>query len=60
MTLTTVGYGNLIPAAPIGQSLSMLEAILGQIYLIVVVARLVSLWGQHLPGRAPDAEHRKE
>ena len=29
MTLTTVGYGNLIPATPIGQSLSMLEAILG-------------------------------
>ncbi len=60
MTLTTVGYGNLIPATPIGQSLSMLEAILGQIYLIVVVARLVSLWGQYLPGRVPDAEHRRE
>jgi hypothetical protein len=60
MTLTTVGYGNLIPATPIGQSLSMLEAILGQIYLIVVVARLVSLWGQYLPGRASDAEHRRE
>jgi Ion channel len=46
MTLTTVGYGNLIPAAPLGQSLAMVEALSGQIYLVVVVARLVSLWGQ--------------
>jgi voltage-gated potassium channel len=53
MTLTTVGYGNLIPAAAFGQSLAMLEAILGQVYLIIVVARLVSLWGQDLPARAP-------
>jgi hypothetical protein len=53
MTLTTVGYGNLIPATAFGQSLAMFEAILGQIYLIVVVARLVSLWGQNLPSRAP-------
>jgi voltage-gated potassium channel len=55
MTLTTVGYGNLIPAMAFGQSLAMLEAILGQIYLIVVVARLVSLWGQTLPPRTPRA-----
>jgi hypothetical protein len=44
-TLTTVGYGNLVPATAIGQSLAVVEAVLGQIYLIVVVARLVSLWG---------------
>ena len=55
-TLTTVGYGNLVPAAAFGQSLAMVEAVLGQIYLIVVVARLVSLWGQYLPGRAPTAD----
>jgi hypothetical protein len=45
-TLTTVGYGNLIPATPVGQSLAMVEALSGQIYLVVVVARLVSIWGQ--------------
>jgi hypothetical protein len=48
-TLTTVGYGNLIPANPVGQSLSMVEALSGQIYLVVVVARLVALWGQERP-----------
>ncbi|HKT38730.1 MAG TPA: ion channel [Ktedonobacterales bacterium] len=54
-TITTVGYGNLVPAAPLGQSLAMVEALSGQIYLVLVVARLVSLWGQELPPR-----HRRE
>jgi voltage-gated potassium channel Kch len=48
-TLTTVGYGNLIPATSLGQSLAMTEALAGQIFLVVIVARLVSLWGQELP-----------
>lgn len=48
-TLTTVGYGNLIPGNPLGQALAMVEALLGQIYLVVVVARGVSLWGQDRP-----------
>jgi hypothetical protein len=43
-TLTTTGYGNLVPGGEWGQSLAMLEAMLGQIYLVVVVARLVSIW----------------
>jgi hypothetical protein len=55
-TLTTVGYGNLVPATAFGQSLAMVEAVLGQIYLIVVVARLVSLWGQYLPQRGAKVE----
>src|SRR5689334_9789421 len=49
-TLTTVGYGNLIPVGSIGQTFAMLEALFGQIYLVIVVARLVSLWGQERPG----------
>jgi Ion channel len=42
VTLTTVGYGNLVPATQVGQSLAVLEALLGQIYLVTLVARLVS------------------
>jgi hypothetical protein len=60
MTLTTVGYGNLIPASAFGQSLSMLEAILGQVYVVILVARLVSLWGQYLPTRSPHGERSVE
>lgn len=48
-TLTTVGYGNLVPAGSVGQSFAMLEALVGQIYLVIVVARLVSLWGPRRP-----------
>ncbi len=52
-TLTTVGYGNLVPVASVGQTLAMLEALFGQIYLVIVVARLVSLWGQERPAPPP-------
>jgi hypothetical protein len=50
-TLTTVGYGNLVPADSLGQSFAMLEALFGQIYLVLIVARLVSLWGLERPTR---------
>lgn len=43
-TLTTVGYGNLVPATSLGQTFAMLEALTGQVYLVIIVARLVSLW----------------
>ncbi len=45
-TLTTVGYGNLVPAGNVGQTFAMLEALSGQIFLVIIVARLVSIWGQ--------------
>lgn len=44
VTLTTVGYGNLVPATQLGQSLAVVEALVGQIYLVTLVARLVSAW----------------
>ena len=43
-TLTTTGYGNLIPAGTVGQSFAVFEMLLGQIFLITLVAGLVSLW----------------
>lgn len=42
-TLTTVGYGDIYPVNKIAMSLSNLEAISGQIYLGVFVARLIGL-----------------
>ena len=41
-TLTTVGYGDLAPATQLGRSLAVAEALLGQIYLVTVVALIVS------------------
>lgn len=43
ITMTTVGYGDITPVSQIATSLSALEAIAGQIYLTVLVARLVAL-----------------
>jgi hypothetical protein len=43
-TLTTTGYGDLIPATGLGRALAMLEALMGQLFLVTVVARLVALW----------------
>ena len=43
-TLTTTGYGNLVPAGTVGQSIAVLEMLLGQIFLVTLVAGLVSLW----------------
>lgn len=43
VTITTVGYGGLEAAAPFGQLLSMVEAILGQVYLVTVVGMIVGL-----------------
>jgi hypothetical protein len=43
-TLTTTGYGNLVPAGQPGRMLSGLEMMIGQIFLVTLVARLVSLW----------------
>ena len=43
MTLTTVGYGDVLPVHPVARSLAMLEAVIGPLYLAILVARLVSL-----------------
>jgi hypothetical protein len=40
-TLTTVGYGDLIAATNLGRSLAITEALIGQIYLVTVVALIV-------------------
>ena len=44
VTLTTLGFGDLSPAVGLPQALTVLEALLGQIFLVTLVARLVTLW----------------
>jgi voltage-gated potassium channel len=43
MTLTTVGYGDIVPHSDAARTLAALEAVAGQIYLTVLIARLVGL-----------------
>ena len=42
-TLTTTGYGDITPVDPFARSLANLEAVIGQFYLAITVARLVAL-----------------
>jgi hypothetical protein len=43
VTLTTVGYGDVTPVHPIARSLAVAEALTGQLYPAILLARLVSL-----------------
>ena len=43
VTLTTVGYGDIVPVAPAARSLAALKALVGQLYPAIILARLVSL-----------------
>ena len=43
VTLTTVGYGDITPVATEARSLAIMEALVGQLYPAVIIARLVSL-----------------
>lgn len=47
VTLTTLGYGDVTPITPMATSLAVLEAIIGQIYLTVLIARLVGMYIAH-------------
>jgi Ion channel len=44
-TLTTLGYGDFTAAHNAGRAIAVLEALLGQIFLVTLVARLVSNFG---------------
>jgi len=46
VTLTTLGFGDLSPHVGLPQGLTVLEALSGQIFLVTMVARLVTLWGR--------------
>ncbi len=50
-TLTTVGFGDIVPAHPIARSLSVAEVLTGQLYLAVLIGRLVGM--QISPGPSP-------
>ncbi|MCD6224625.1 MAG: two pore domain potassium channel family protein [Deltaproteobacteria bacterium] len=54
VTLTTLGYGDITPLLSSARSLSLLEAVIGQIYLAVVIARLVGMHiSQSLERKSP-------
>jgi hypothetical protein len=43
-TLTTTGYGNLVPEGNPGQSLAVAEMLIGQLFLITAISKIVTVW----------------
>jgi len=43
VTITTVGFGDILPVSMTARSFSIVEMVVGQIYLIVLIARLVGI-----------------
>ncbi len=43
VTLTTMGYGDITPVAPVARSLAVAEALTGQLYVAILISRLVAL-----------------
>jgi ion channel len=59
ITLCTVGYGDFVPYANVTRMVAVTEALVGQVYLVTIVALLVSHVGHERPRRnaskpAPD------
>ena len=52
-TLTTTGYGDIVPLHRVARSLATLEAVIGQLFPATLLARLVSL---QLEGRRPSGD----
>ena len=49
VTMTTLGYGDISPHTELAGKWVVLEAIIGQFYIAILVARLVSLYGMKVP-----------
>ena len=51
VTLTTLGFGDILPSTGAARTLSWMEAVIGQLYLTILVARLVGLHIAETTGR---------
>lgn len=51
VTLATLGYGDIVPRTDVARGLAIVEGVGGQLFLAVMVARLVSLYARATPER---------
>ncbi|MBV8056253.1 MAG: two pore domain potassium channel family protein [Deltaproteobacteria bacterium] len=52
-TLTTLGFGDIVPLNPFARSLVMLEALVGQLFPVILIARLVTMEIDYRQGDRP-------
>jgi Ion channel len=52
-TLTTLGFGDIVPLSPLARSLVILEALVGQLFPVILIARLVTMEIDHQRGNCP-------
>jgi len=57
VTLTTLGYGDMLPMTPIAQTAAWMEAVVGQLFVAVTLARLVGMFGRDDSYRLPSGEN---
>jgi hypothetical protein len=60
ITLTTVGYGDIVPVSASARAFAVVEAILGQFYIAVLIAELIGKRvAQALTGPPSDADNKR-
>ena len=60
ITLSTVGYGDIVPVSDVARMLAMVEAMFGMFYGSLLIARLVSLYSSKSPLEAASREESGE
>jgi ion channel len=60
VTLTTVGYGDLTAASNFGRVVAVLEALIGQLYLVTIVAVVVGNIGRERSGHLGQAPEKQQ
>ncbi|MEU4426589.1 potassium channel family protein [Actinoplanes sp. NPDC024001] len=60
VTMTTTGYGDLVPAANPAQSIAVLEALIGTLFLVTAVAKVVDRWRPRNWGADPTSRSSTE
>jgi hypothetical protein len=42
VTMSTLGYGDVSPRTPLGETATWIQSVVGQLYIAILIARLVS------------------
>jgi voltage-gated potassium channel len=56
ITLSTIGYGDIVPVSKVARMLAIVEAVFGMFYVTLLIARLVSLYSSSRGNDKPSGE----